>query len=136
MEHHYLFVLLQLSLIFAFVIAVVAIANWRRVSQQRLWHETARIALEKGQPLPEGLTADMLAGPGLRKCGPNRSWNDFKGGLVLIGVGTGIYLAIPGPARLWGFMPGMIGVALLVAGLIGLATRGRNGAENDPFNPA
>ncbi len=136
MEHHYLFVLLQLALIFVFVIAVVAIANWRRVSQQKLWHETARIALEKGQPLPEGLTAEMLAGPGQRKCGGNRSWGDVKGGMILIGVGTGVYLAIPGPARLWGYVPMFIGVAMLAAGLIGMLVRNWNSDDKGPSSPA
>lgn len=135
MDPHHQFVLLQFGLIFAFVIVIVAIANWRRFRQEKLWHDTARLALEKGQPLPAGMTPDNLSAS-CRRGGRNRPWNDLRGGLVLIAVGTGVYLAIPGPARLWGFMPGMIGVALLVAGLIGLATRGRNGAENDPFNPA
>jgi len=135
MDPHHQFVLLQFGLIFAFVIVIVAIANWRRFRQEKLWHDTARLALEKGQPLPAGMTPDNLSAS-CRRGGRNRPWNDLRGGLVLIAVGTGVYLAIPGPARLWGYVPMFIGVALLAAGLIGMLVRGRSSGDKGPSTPA
>ena len=53
--------------------------------RQALWHETARIALEKGQPLPPLPNDEPAQSHEDKK-------NDFRGGLVLIAVGAGLYL--------------------------------------------
>jgi len=83
--------------------------------RQTLWHETARIALEKGQPLPP-----LQDGPTDKP--HNHKSNDFRSGLVLIAVGAGLYLflnAFLGHAfGLFGAIPGFIGVALLFYGLL------------------
>ena len=44
----------DLVLVFLFVLAVVVIKQIASWHQRKLWHETARAALEKGQPLPFG----------------------------------------------------------------------------------
>ena len=79
--------------------------------RQALWHETARIALEKGQPLPP-LQDEPADEPDVREK------NDFRAGLVLVAVGAGLYLflnALIGPAfGLVGAIPGFIGLALLL----------------------
>lgn len=79
--------------------------------RQALWHETARIALEKGQPLPP--LQDQETSPSYVS-----KDNDFRSGLVLIAVGAGLYLflnAFLGRAfGLVGAIPGFIGVALLL----------------------
>lgn len=79
--------------------------------RQALWHETARIALEKGQPLPP-----LQDGENSPANTPKES--DFRAGLVLIAVGAGLYFflnALIGPAfGLIGAIPGFIGVALLL----------------------
>ena len=96
--------------------------------KRQLWHETARIALEKGQPLPpmpptdEELESRPPAGVSFAE------WNeakraesrrhDFKGGLVLIAVGLGLSLMVPPGNNAVGAIPGLIGVALLVNALI------------------
>src|SRR5882672_8919863 len=56
-----------------------------KAESRRQWHETARIALEKGQPLPrlpdddEPVPSDV----------PKRSGNgDIRSGLILIAVGA------------------------------------------------
>jgi hypothetical protein len=87
--------------------------------RQKLWHETARIALEKGQPIPArddddgGEKFDRLR---------NRSANhDVRGGLVLIAVGAGLWLMLGGIAsnlRYVGAIPGFIGIALLLYALL------------------
>jgi hypothetical protein len=83
--------------------------------RQALWHETAKIALEKGQPIPP-LQEQETSPAYVRKD------NDFRSGLVLIAVGAGLYFflgAIIGPAfGLLGAIPGFIGVALLLYALL------------------
>lgn len=88
--------------------------------RQRLWHETARIALEKGRPLPNlGDAKDHRRDKS--RDGSNR--HDLRAGLILIGVGAGIYLFFEsvggahGP-RFIGAIPGFIGVALLLHALL------------------
>lgn len=83
--------------------------------RQALWHETARIALEKGQPLPP--LQETSPSWETSKSRENKE-NDFRSGLVLIAVGAGLYFflgALLGRGfGLVGAIPGLIGVALLV----------------------
>ncbi len=89
--------------------------------RQELWHETARVALEKGQPLPP-LPRDMQ--PSKQEV----EENDIRTGLVLIAVGAGLYLfffsLFGGWMKYVGAIPGLIGVALLIYG-VGNAVFGR-----------
>ncbi|HEY4300472.1 MAG TPA: DUF6249 domain-containing protein [Candidatus Didemnitutus sp.] len=92
--------------------------------QQELWHETARLALEKGQPLPpmpEGMKPASK---------PEARSDDLRAGLILIGVGGGIYLFFTAMnlyfLRFAGAIPGLIGVALLLYGIASLAFGGKN----------
>jgi hypothetical protein len=81
--------------------------------RQELWHETARVALEKGQPLPP-LPRDMQP----EKHSDEN--NDLRAGLVMIATGGGLYLFFATfiPAlRFIAAIPGFIGVALLIYGL-------------------
>ena len=91
--------------------------------RQAMWHETARIALEKGQPLPPLQDAEPEKPEEMRH-------NDFRGGLVLVAVGAGLYLflnAFLGPAfGLIGVIPGFIGVALLLYGLLNLLFKSKD----------
>lgn len=93
--------------------------------RQELWHETARVALEKGQPLPP-LPADM------QEKEPEEN-NDLRAGLVMIATGGGLFLFfdsfLPG-LRFAAAIPGFIGVALLLYGL-GKAFSGRKGKPLD-----
>lgn len=83
--------------------------------RRRLWHETARLALEKGQPLPPSI--DAPAPENRRGYRPAR---DIRRGLVLMSVGVGLYFFLghvaPDVATV-GAIPGLIGVALLLFGL-------------------
>lgn len=108
---------LQLIVIFSFVIIVVLMKSIARVHHARMWHETARIAIEKGQPLPPAV---------YRNCSPLRdSRRVLLGGLILIGVGAALYLAPNSPGGHWiGAIPGFIGLAMV---LYCLVTRGSDG---------
>ena len=81
--------------------------------KQRLWHETSRIALEKGQPLPPPESEGFR-----HRDHTSAVQHDVRGGLVMIAVGVGLNIflgAVGGEnvARL-GVIPGLIGVALLI----------------------
>ncbi|HVU17635.1 MAG TPA: DUF6249 domain-containing protein [Candidatus Didemnitutus sp.] len=114
------------GILVALVVGTTAIVFGIKHSQrqQELWHETARIALEKGQPLPpmpDGMKAETK---------PEARSNDFRSGLILIGVGGGLYFffeAMNLPfLRFVGAIPGFIGVALLLFALGGLAFGGKD----------
>jgi hypothetical protein len=85
--------------------------------RHELWHETARVALEKGQPLPP-MPADVAPPPSE----PAKPANDIRSGLILIAVGAGLYLflgALMGQSMGYvGAIPGFIGIALLLFGLL------------------
>jgi hypothetical protein len=109
--------------------------------RERQWHETARIALEKGQPLPpygdeRPDDSDRVI---RRKESDARdsSQNDVRGGLVLVGVGVGIWLMLSSLApqlRAVGAIPGLIGVALLLYAA-GRAFFARNSSDSDRRPP-
>jgi hypothetical protein len=81
--------------------------------REELWHETARVALEKGQPVPGPHPEAERS-----QSADEERRNDFRAGLILIGVGAGLYLFFDAlgtyPLRFVGAIPGFIGVALLL----------------------
>ena len=95
--------------------------------RQALWHETARIALEKGQPVPSGPEWDSPGGPSQaiteEKIRANRIRGYLLGGVINVAVGAGLYLALmqvsPNTAY-FAAIPGFIGVALLIVALLDL----------------
>jgi len=108
--------------------------------RRALWHETARVALEKGQPLP-GSELDgvaKLVQATQQSSGDSGSKSDFRGGLVLIGVGAGLYLflneMIP-PVRYVAAIPGFIGVALVLHGLLHAVFSRKKSASDDRPSP-
>ena len=104
------YVLAIIALVFAVIVAVVAIYFKHRRRQMELWHETARLALEKGQPLPP-LSLGATGG---------HPRNDVRIGLIMIAVAGGIWLLLPPtgarPVTYLAAIPGFIGVALLLNG--------------------
>ncbi len=105
---------LHLIVIFTFVIVLVTIIRFFRWKRAQLWHETARLALEKGQPLPLNPATDGGCFGGRNGFGP---MGELRRGLVLIAVAGGLYLGLKGDARAWAALPGLIGVAFLVFAL-------------------
>jgi hypothetical protein len=88
--------------------------------RKKLAHDIARLALEKGQPVPDQFAAEAHH----RARGPGTDLNshDLRGGLVLIAVGVGVYPFLNAVAdqsvALLAAVPGFIGIALLLHWLI------------------
>jgi len=101
--------------------------------ERRLWHETTRAALEKGQPLPpypgeqaQDITKSrqkfaMSQMAAHHRCGRSRWRRDLREGLVLLAIGLAVYVARPpGWTPGWDlaiYIPGFIGVALFLNAL-------------------
>lgn len=114
------------------VVAVVAIVGGLITANRRqaMWHETARVALEKGQPMPK--SPDDEAEEREEK---NSEGGDIRAGLILIAVGGGLYLFLSniGGTKIGyvGAIPGFIGVALLAFGMITLGYKRKNPPPSD-----
>jgi len=107
--------------------AIAIVAIYLHFRKQQLWHETARIAIERGQPVPAMPSDDSTVPP---TTGSPSEWEAVKrrqtvnglliGGLVNLGVGLGLFLMLsriasnPGLGYI-GAIPGFIGVSLLVS---------------------
>jgi hypothetical protein len=103
-----------LLIIFVFVAAIVGMKTFFRMQREKLWHETARAAIDKGQPLPPA--AANWSGYGRwGRCGGAWVWGR---GLIWIAFGVGLYLVDKGGIGKWAPLPFCIGVAMLVVGLI------------------
>lgn len=112
------------GLIFAAAIAISAMYFKNR--QRELWHETARLALEKGQPMPpmpgtaEEAEYQPPTGVGFAEWQEARRLesrrHELKGGLILIAIGVALFIFLGASAgRVSGGVLGGIGLALLVS---------------------
>lgn len=95
--------------------------------KQAMWHETARIALEKGQPIPEPLSAAggnccwSNSGSDNKDAASNRRRGLLIGGLINIAMGIGLFIALINMAKQSAYfaaIPFFIGVALFLAALL------------------
>ena len=103
--------------------------------QKRLLHDTARLALEKGQPLPPELIAELSDAGHVNAAHRNQPRNDIRVGLILIAVGVGLYLFFGAMSlqslRFAGAIPGLIGVALLLYGVFASVFSGKDSSSGD-----
>ena len=102
--------------------AMITVAMYFHNRRQEMWHQTARLALEKGQSLPD-LPADSLSWRALtaQQTAPARGRGYLIGGLINIAIGVGLYIAlsqVSKPAAYFAAIPFFIGVAHLVATVI------------------
>ncbi len=85
--------------------------------RKKLWHETARLALEKGQPLPAALDDSEMKSA----AEPRRERNDLRTGLILVAVSSGLWVFLRSvgarDAASVAAIPGFIGIALLLFGV-------------------
>lgn len=105
--------------------------------RKKLAHDVARLALEKGQPVPPEFAGEEHRRS--HRSSPDLNHHDLRGGLVLIGVGAGVFLflkAVSGfNVALLGTVPAFIGIALVVNWLL-VRRLGRNQSSNNPPPPA
>jgi hypothetical protein len=117
-----------------FIVAIVAVALSFKHRQRQMWHETARLALEKGQPLPSMPEGEKHGG--LPAAGA-MAHHDIRGGLVLLALGAGLWVTfmhIGGNYQFIGAIPGFIGIALLTFG-VGRALLSRRKNDRSERNP-
>lgn len=103
--------------------------------RKKLAHDVARLALEKGQPVPPQFADEEHRHS--HPTGNGFPHRDLRSGLVLIGVGAGVYLFLNAVAdsrvALLGAVPGFIGIALVINWLlVRLMSRKQ---ENNPPPP-
>lgn len=105
----------NLYVILAFVVVLFGIRRYFQWKRYQAWHETARIALEKGQPVP-------LAEPSEHGRWGNRAhlMSDLRRGLMLVALGAGLYLALPAPGKMYAAIPTFIGAVNLLLALLAL----------------
>jgi hypothetical protein len=91
---------------FALPLLLVTLILFYKHRRLRLTHETIARLAEKGLPVPPELLAP-----------PRRSHAGLRGGLVLValGVALAIFLYQVGAPWSLAFIPGLMGVALLIA---------------------
>ena len=101
---------------FGLPLLLVAIILYYKHRRARITHETISRLAEKGVPVPP----ELLDPPSARREDPG-----LRAGLILIGLGLGLgifFSEVRGPWSI-GFIPGLMGVALLLAWF--LERRGR-----------
>jgi hypothetical protein len=113
--------------IFFFILLIIVASQYLKNQSRKMWHETARIALEKGQPIPcapselEEAIGKTPNTPFVKRSGRG----DVKSGLILLAVAAGLYFGFNDlraqdhsvPSVIF-YVPGCIGVALLLNALI------------------
>jgi hypothetical protein len=133
--------LIPITVMFIVMLIVVAGQHFKNQSR-KMWHETARIALEKGQPVP---IAPSAFPPAIeealgKKLGDRPSGRgDVKAALILIAIAAGMYLGfedLKHDASFVIYVPGFIGVALLLNALITFLTNTKNPEkDSSPHSP-
>jgi hypothetical protein len=95
-------------------IAIVAIVFYARHRRLKMHHETIRAMIEKGMPIPPEMAAGTRSDLLLGNTDPRPGRNDFRGGLILVAVGSAL-LMIAGKV---GWILVFIGAARLVIWLV------------------
>lgn len=115
-------------LVGAVIVVAVIIAHTRN---RQMWHDTARLALEKGRPLPpmpEDHEPRRLRNQGSAS-------DDIRAGLICIAVGAALYLFlgsfVGGGLGYVGAIPAFVGIALLLFGVIRALTERKSPSNDD-----
>jgi len=114
-------------------ILIVFLSMYFAHERRRLWHDTVRLALEKGQPLPPAL---QKSDPGRRRCDPR---HDLRTGIILLAISFGLYFGLRGtghgPQLIGAYITGGIGVALLLNALLGFLFPRKNPSSDETAQP-
>jgi hypothetical protein len=114
--------------IFGFVALIVLMKTVFRMQRQKLWHETARAAIDKGQPLPPAPA--YWSGYGMWGwCGGPWAWGR---GLIWVAFGVGLYFVDSSGARKWAPLPICVGAAMFAVGLIQAFCSKKNDNSGNP----
>lgn len=118
--------IIAIIMTFGMPIAIVAIISFNRARNTAELQKTLRASIEKGQPLPTEFIESMSRAVPRAK----NPMNDVRWGLI--------WMALAGGLMLWTYLdhgeighhmggiaavPGLIGLALLILGIIGMNTR-------------
>jgi Domain of unknown function (DUF6249) len=114
--------------------AIVASSMYFENRRRQMWHETARLALEKGQPLPP-----FPGDPAQPPKPPGSATNDIRSGLISLATGAGLFLFLDnflgrGLACV-AAIPAFVGVALLLFGVGRMITGRRQTSTEDRARP-
>jgi hypothetical protein len=122
----------MLAVVLCLAIPIIAIVLYYHSQHQRekLWHETARLALEKGQPIPSLPSSDdemkCEPPPGAN---PDERWRwnrerrrqkDVRGGLVLLALGLALFFShwhghfLDGDGSIGAYVLTGLGLAMLI----------------------
>jgi Domain of unknown function (DUF6249) len=93
---------------FLFVFLIIAASLFARYRRNRMLHETLRVMIEKGVPIPPELI--MPQGARVRL----RTVSDLRNGLILLAIGAGLILVSHGMWSGTGLIVVFIGTAFLV----------------------
>jgi hypothetical protein len=105
--------------VFGMPVAIVGFALYFKHRRNRMLHETLRAMVEKGVPIPPELMAGGGVATTTSPSVARRGNNDLRAGLVLMGVGGGLFLV----AGKVGFISLFIGLALILSWFITTKTR-------------
>jgi hypothetical protein len=110
-------------------VAVVALAGKNR--EQQRWHELARLALEKGVPVPN-MPQPAIPAPSRHR----QRVGLITAGLINVAVGIGLFLglsALPEArvARDFAFIPALCGVALILGAGVDFLLSGKFSGRGD-----
>jgi len=104
--------IISVVVVFTFLTIIIVTNSFNRRREREQIIETARLSVEKGQPLPPEVIASLTAE---RR---HTAFSDLRRGVVLIavGIGIGVFGIFVGASELYGIgaIPGLIGVALVV----------------------
>jgi len=119
---------LQYLIVLALPVGIVALVLTFRYRRQKLAHETMRLMIEKGLPVP----MELINPPPPAK----RPKSDLRRGLIWVALGGGLMILlkkIGGEPGLWatGLTPALIGVAYLICWIAGW-TQERREAGREP----
>ena len=105
--------------VFGMPVAIVGLFVLLRHRRNRMLHETLRAMVEKGVPIPPELLSGKGAALADASNGARHGYKDLRNGLVLIALGAAVFIM----AGKIGLIPGFIGVAMIIAWLIGGKTK-------------